>query len=216
MDRVCRLSMAVHHKSDLENVLNLDGSIVQEVRLKMETCHISVHHILCFYWGKEEKLLNISCLWLVFRYYYYLKAWLGFHILISCCTVSALGFLLFSLQQPSVCANAFQLCFLTHVWGSRGLEGALQEAGPEVRQGLIQVEGGAPVVLSQVSEEDPEETRVLRVQGAQRRQHLLEGAFGAAVQLGEVGWGRVGTEGQDGRCLEENERKNCWESNLRE
>lgn len=62
MDRVCRLSRAVHNKSLLENVLNLDDNIVQEVRLKMETCHMRVHHILsvCFYSRIEEKLLNIS------------------------------------------------------------------------------------------------------------------------------------------------------------
>lgn len=58
MERVCRLSTAVHNKSVLENVLNLNDNIVQEVRLKMETCHKSVHHILSvyFYRGNEEKL----------------------------------------------------------------------------------------------------------------------------------------------------------------
>lgn len=75
----------------------------------------------------------------------------------------------------------------THVCGSRGFEDELQEAGPELRQRLVQVEGGAPVVLPQVRVEASEEPRVLGVEGTERRQRLLQGALGATVQLREVG-----------------------------
>lgn len=75
----------------------------------------------------------------------------------------------------------------THVCRSRGFEDALQEAGPELGQRLVQVEGGASVVLPQVSVEASEEPRVLGVEGAERRERLLQGALGATVQLGEVG-----------------------------
>lgn len=75
----------------------------------------------------------------------------------------------------------------THVCGSGRLEDALQEAGPELGQRLVQVEGGASVVLPQVSVEASEEPRVLGVEGAERREGLLQGALRAAVQLGEVG-----------------------------
>lgn len=75
----------------------------------------------------------------------------------------------------------------THVCGSRGFEDELQEAGPELRQRLVQVEGGAPVVLPQVRVEASEEPRVLGVEGPERRQRLLQGALGATVQLREVG-----------------------------
>lgn len=78
-------------------------------------------------------------------------------------------------------------CVFTHIGGSRGLKGALKEAGPELGQGLIQVEGGAPVVLSQVSVEAFIKTSVLGVQGPQWRQRLLEGALRTTVQLCEIG-----------------------------
>lgn len=81
-------------------------------------------------------------------------------------------------------------CSRTHIRGRGALKGALQEVGPELRQGLVQVEGGAPVVLSQVGVEVPVEPGVLGVQGAQGRQRLLEGALGTTVQFGEIGWRR--------------------------
>ena len=86
--------------------------------------------------------------------------------------------------------NVFYFHFFTHICRSRDFKGALQELGPELSEGLVQVESGAPVVLSQVGVEICVETRVLGVQGAEWRQHLLQGALRAAVQLSEVGWRR--------------------------
>lgn len=79
-----------------------------------------------------------------------------------------------------------ELCVFTHFCGSGDFKGTLQEAGPELRQGLVQVESGAPVVLPQVGVEISVETSILGVQGAERRQRLLEGALRATVQLGEI------------------------------
>lgn len=80
-----------------------------------------------------------------------------------------------------------ELCVFTHLGGSGSFKGALQEVGPEVRQGLVQVESGAPVVLSQVGVEISIETSVLGVQGAERRERLLEGALRTSVQFSEIG-----------------------------
>lgn len=41
----------------------------------------------------------------------------------------------------------------THVCRGGGFKGALRQAGPELRQGLVQVESRAPVVTSQVGVE---------------------------------------------------------------
>jgi len=87
---------------------------------------------------------------------------------------------------------------MTHFCGSGAFKGALQEAGPELGQGLVQVEGRAPVVLPQVGVEVAVETSVLGVQRAEGRQHLLQGALRADVQIGEVGWRRRGRR-QGGR-----------------
>lgn len=77
---------------------------------------------------------------------------------------------------------------LTHVCRRGAFEDALQQAGPEFRQRLVQVESRAPVVLSQVRVEISIESGVLGVQVAEGGQRLLEGAFGATVQLSKVRW----------------------------
>lgn len=82
----------------------------------------------------------------------------------------------------------------THICGCRGFECALQKAGPELGQVLVQVESRAPIVLTQVCVEIPVQTAVLGVQRAKRRQHLLQGALGATVQLSEIHWRREGKE----------------------
>lgn len=82
------------------------------------------------------------------------------------------------------------ICVPTHICGGGGFERALQEAGPELGQGLVQVESGAAVVLTQVGVEVGIQTGVLRVERAERGQRLLEGALGMTVQLSEVGWRR--------------------------
>lgn len=81
----------------------------------------------------------------------------------------------------------FSTCVCTHICGSRGFKSAFQEAGPELGQGLVQVESRAPVVLSQVCVQASIETSVLGVQRAERRQHLLEGVLRTTVQLSEIG-----------------------------
>lgn len=78
----------------------------------------------------------------------------------------------------------------THVCRGGGFEGALQQAGPELGQGLVQVESGAAVVPSQVGVEVSIETGVLGVQGPEGGQRLLQGTLRLAVQVGEVGWRR--------------------------
>lgn len=83
--------------------------------------------------------------------------------------------------------NVFLTCVCTHICWSRGFKGAFQKAGPELGQGLVQVESRAPVVLSQVGVQDSIETSVLGVQRAERRQHLLEGVLRTTVQLSEIG-----------------------------
>lgn len=74
----------------------------------------------------------------------------------------------------------------TDIDGSGEFKGALQEAGPELRQGLVQVESRSPVVLPQVGVQTSIETSVLGVESAKWRQHLLEGALRATVQLSKV------------------------------
>ena len=74
-----------------------------------------------------------------------------------------------------MCGERFRRA--SHICGRGALEGALEEVGPEFRQGLVQVESGAPVVLPQVGVEVPVEAGVLRVQGAEGGQRLLEGAL---------------------------------------
>lgn len=63
--------------------------------------------------------------------------------------------------------------------------------GPEFRQGLIQIESRAPVVLPQVRVETSKEPSVLRVQRSEGGQGVLEGALGVTMELGEVSWSQV-------------------------
>lgn len=86
----------------------------------------------------------------------------------------------------------------THISGSRGFERSLQKPGPELGQVLVEVESRAPIVLTQVRVEIPVQAGVLGVQGAERRQHLLQGALRTTVQLGEIGWTREEGRGGEG------------------
>lgn len=76
----------------------------------------------------------------------------------------------------------------THICRSRDFERSLQQMSPELRQVLVQVECRTPVVLTQVGVEFPVQPSVLGVQGPERRQRLLQGALGTAVQLSEISW----------------------------
>lgn len=66
------------------------------------------------------------------------------------------------------------LYLFTYICGSRCFEGPLQQLGPKVGQVLVQVEGDAPIVLTQVAVELCKQRAVLGVQGAEGGQHLLQ------------------------------------------
>lgn len=76
---------------------------------------------------------------------------------------------------------------VTYICVGRDFELSFQQAGPEIRQTLVQAERRALVVQIEVGVEICVQAGVLRVQGAEWSQHLLQGALRKAMQVSEEG-----------------------------